>query len=403
MQKMAKRLTLILFILFMAKFLISCQKCDHPKFISLEKGIERTCTTAGTTDKLECEACHKIFESEIIEAEGHHFNEENGNKCDVCNKTLMQCLANSYEYECLATLKNGEALQAFYNEIDYYVNKFHYDYSAEVYPDDTVGNSTKFVEFDYTKFGLTREECAGVVRIYCRSNPQYYWFKGNLSADDKEITFYVVNDYISGERRKEINEKIEEKFKNLTINEYSEYLISAYIHDLIISKTEYAYKLDGTPEDASWAHDIVGYLELGKVVCEGYARTFQLYLSYFNVDCIYVSGDTPRERHAWNLVKLEDDQWYWYDLTWDDGALSNSYSYFCVSYTESPLNDGELFKDTHRPSTLLVELYPYALPEDAYKPFDSSIYSISFNRYRNDNFTGNKRFDNIQLITVEDK
>ena len=33
-------------------------------------------------------------------------------------------------------------------------------------------------------------------------------------------------------------------------------------------------------------------------------------------------------RHAWNIVKLEDGNWYEIDLLWDD--FNGNYDYFCI-------------------------------------------------------------------------
>jgi transglutaminase/protease-like cytokinesis protein 3 len=102
---------------------------------------------------------------------------------------------------------------------------------------------------------------------------------------------------------------------------------------------EYAYEADGsTPENDAWAHNILGVFEKKTGVCEAYSKTFQLLLNYCGVDNIYVTGYAT-EPHAWNLAKMDDGSWYWFDLTWDDKSDTNSntldwawgiwYNYFC--------------------------------------------------------------------------
>ena len=37
--------------------------------------------------------------------------------------------------------------------------------------------------------------------------------------------------------------------------------------------------------------------------------------------------------HMWNMIRVDDGQWYWCDITWDDATtspLGTDYKYFCV-------------------------------------------------------------------------
>ncbi|MBE6625801.1 MAG: hypothetical protein E7628_01285 [Ruminococcaceae bacterium] len=60
-----------------------------------------------------------------------------------------------------------------------------------------------------------------------------------------------------------------------------------------------------------------------KVVCEGYAKAFQLLcdLSDFEQDivCVSVSGDA-NGAHMWNIVKMDDGNNYLVDVTWNDST-----------------------------------------------------------------------------------
>ncbi len=52
-------------------------------------------------------------------------------------------------------------------------------------------------------------------------------------------------------------------------------------------------------------------------VCDGYSRAFKMICDECGVTCLYV-GSTYY-RHAWNMVRLDDGQWYGVDVTWGDG------------------------------------------------------------------------------------
>ena len=103
---------------------------------------------------------------------------------------------------------------------------------------------------------------------------------------------------------------------------------------------DYAYDENNEPESAAWAHNVLGVFNEQGAVCEAYARSFQLLLNYSGVENVFVTGTANGEGHAWNLVRLDDGNWYWYDLTWDDeGELGYTVTknmgiyrtYFCVA------------------------------------------------------------------------
>ncbi len=73
------------------------------------------------------------------------------------------------------------------------------------------------------------------------------------------------------------------------------------------------------------------------VVCEGYAKAFQYLcdLSSFNLGiyCISVTGDNDGERHAWNLVHMEDGKSYLVDVTNCDIGSAGSNDLFMKGYS----------------------------------------------------------------------
>ena len=77
-------------------------------------------------------------------------------------------------------------------------------------------------------------------------------------------------------------------------------------------------------EDSSHEmYSVDGVLINGEAVCQGYAETIKLFLDLLDVESHLVFGfgvhsDGTREAHVWNLVKLDDDNWYHVDATWND-------------------------------------------------------------------------------------
>lgn len=108
-----------------------------------------------------------------------------------------------------------------------------------------------------------------------------------------------------------------------------------YVHDYVINTT--SYDEDNTLNNGN----IYGTLVNHKAVCEGYAETIKYLLDKLNIPCVIVYGDGlkedgSREYHSWNYVKMDNENWYAIDATWDDpiiignGTLpeSEKYTYF---------------------------------------------------------------------------
>ena len=68
----------------------------------------------------------------------------------------------------------------------------------------------------------------------------------------------------------------------------------------------------------------------GEGVCLAYADAFTHICQMAGYDCMTISGYAPDGEsaagHAWNAIKLDDD-WYYVDVTWDDGE-EITYDYF---------------------------------------------------------------------------
>ena len=66
-----------------------------------------------------------------------------------------------------------------------------------------------------------------------------------------------------------------------------------------------------------------GVLKGRNAVCVGYATTFRLFMNMLGMECHIVHNDG----HSWDLVQLDDDQWYHVDIYYDVSRTSQ-YSNF---------------------------------------------------------------------------
>lgn len=69
------------------------------------------------------------------------------------------------------------------------------------------------------------------------------------------------------------------------------------------------------------AHDLVGFMENNKVVCDGYANVYSWMLMELGIDNYIVHGRANGGGHAWNKVCV-GGTWYNADACWDDTSFS---------------------------------------------------------------------------------
>ena len=350
----------------------TCTKCSHKETSTVptiahkevkDAAVAATCTTPGKTEGKHCSVCKKVIVAQqTVKALGHKEVTINGTlptdtasglssgkKCSTCgNITVAQVVIapylescnDDYGYKDLAKQSSGTAKQTMYTRMDEKAKAFHS--SSTLNAKDNIAFSVA-----YSDLGLTIDDAVQVWITYKNDHPLFYWMSVSINYDDSQIHILTDSAYASGASRASYNSMIYKKiaeYCQLTANETSEYMIALAYHDAIIEAIDYAYEADGvTPEDAEWAHNILGVFEKGSGVCESYARTYQLMLNVRGVENIFVSGtggneESGFETHAWNLVKMDDDKWYWCDLTWDDspdwewGILYNN---FCVNDTQN--------------------------------------------------------------------
>lgn len=108
-----------------------------------------------------------------------------------------------------------------------------------------------------------------------------------------------------------------------------------FVHDYLVNNTSYA------ETEGNNTSNLYGALVNHLAVCEGYAESFKYLMDKLNIPCVVVYGDGLKldgseEYHAWNYVKMDNENWYAVDATWDDPIIigegrlleRNKYIYF---------------------------------------------------------------------------
>jgi hypothetical protein len=114
----------------------------------------------------------------------------------------------------------------------------------------------------------------------------------------------------------------------------TEYHRVTYCHDLLCrlasyNHSEYNNEMKTATGIRPQAHDMAGFLENHRVVCDGYANTFSWMLLELGIENYVVRGHANGGGHAWNKVCMEG-KWYNMDVCWDDTG-SNPRRYFLKS------------------------------------------------------------------------
>ena len=247
----------------------------------------------------------------------------------------------------MATLPNGESYQSFYRLLDASLTNFH-NTCPEASPIRLSDGSTYYYidKFNFVDAGLTLEEAASVRFLYVYDHPLYYWIYSGYVYDNTSIYICVESDYVTRESRALYNTMIYNGVAAMAAglnHETSPYNVALAYYERLLGKADYAYEDDGkTPSDDTWAHNILGVFDstYNAVVCEGFSKAYSLLLNYHGVENLLVPGISEGVGHLWSLIRVDDGNWYWCDLTWDDptsSPLGTDYKYFCVTDTQNVL------------------------------------------------------------------
>ena len=218
------------------------------------------------------------------------------------------------------------------------------------------------------------------------------------------------NLYGLSEEEKEGARLIKESISHIISEDMSVLEKVKAVHDYLCMNNTYNQTNYNSGVYESYDHTIAGPMIYHTSVCEGYAEVFDCYMEFLDIPHHYIIGNaTGIGKHSWNMVQLEDDQWYHVDTTWDDhddsdaGINGRWYSYFLM--TDAKAQDSRSWNRARYPACKGSKYQDYAkklniaLVEEAYSSYQ---YCESKELLINQLISKSKTNSTVRLFTVPD-
>ncbi len=289
--------------------------------------------------------------------------ESSQNAAGAADEDISEFLSygSDYGYQDMLKRSNAAARQDAYRQMETICRNFSTSgKDAEIRTSE--GKSFALAgAVNLSQYSLSWDEMAEIYFTFRNDNPQYFWLSNQVLYSPTSIMPLTYNEYIGGTVRSntlaEIVGTAQTVYQSLINPEDDRYHTVLKIHDALIADIEYSSDVT-----VPIAHSIAGAMTSAKsAVCEGYAKVMQVMLNCYGIENIYITGYAGGG-HAWNMLRMDDGNYYWLDATWDDQKYEEyQHTYFLVGNNSFTDHTPDL--STNSGSAFLYEL-PAASDED---------------------------------------
>ncbi len=236
------------------------------------------------------------------------------------------------------------------------------------------------VNISMSSMSAAQQDIMSALTALTEDNPLFFWMSGFGFA--RASSYIIISVNLDTTHFKDFNDvaakqaAVIEKLSTIKVNGISRHEKLKSIHDYLANNIVY----DDTIAEPN-IFDSYGALVNGVCVCEGYAEAFKLLCDREGIPCITVIGTGNGGAHKWNMVQMEDGDWYTIDATWDDQTNYIYYSYFLIGNgTKAPFFSNNTVADStvHIPTGKLFTNANTAL---SYPALSGDTYGVGVLRY----------------------
>lgn len=168
-------------------------------------------------------------------------------------------------------------------------------------------------------------------------------------TDTKNISDAYISGDVSGlsDSEKKTYDIAKKTLESIVNDKMSIYQKEEAVYDWLGSNVTFnTSSLLAVPGSDLNTHTPYGVLTGKTAVCVGFATTFKLFMNMLGLDCMVMHD--KELSHSWDIVKLDDDQWYMCDVTLDDRSNGKPiHKYF--NCTSAQFSQNHEYDDTLYP------------------------------------------------------
>ena len=173
------------------------------------------------------------------------------------------------------------------------------------------GSEVRFVDL-----GLSKDQAQSLFYWFKFNNPQYYFLRNAAASSATSMFPMMYERFANGsERTKTTNElfdKLDGWIESISSGGATDWQMELAANDLLCRKLDY-------DEKEPFYQSMYSAVLLERTVCAGYSETFCAMMNAVGVDAMVALNDI----HAWNVVKMDDGNYYVVDVLWNENKENN--------------------------------------------------------------------------------